>query len=303
MIVIEKEAEIKLLDELKQVRGQTNGLRFIHYSFSQMEAKQKSLVQELLTTEMINGVLANPAAKTFICEDSDLIIIAPNIFTRDYDQLTIEMYNLCKITNFEQYAKLYDLDNSWPVLYNIAKEKYSLIEQRTQQKIEVEVEKIKRQEKKDILSAKQIDPQLLATIADRRDKRHTPHILVVEDDAFSRKLIRNILSKEYDVIDVEDGQDALQSYAFISPDVVFLDIDLPDVNGHELLAAFQRIDKDAYIIMLSGNSDQENVIKAIKAGAKGFVTKPFVKDRLFSYIEESPTVAAKKQSQLSPAGA
>jgi len=120
------------------------------------------------------------------------------------------------------------------------------------------------------------------------------NILIVEDDGFSRKLIRNILNKEYEVIDVEDGKDALQSYALISPDVTFLDIDLPDVSGHEILTTILKIDPEAYIVMLSGNSDQDNVIRAIKAGAKGFVTKPFQKDRLFKYISDCASVVGKK---------
>ena len=79
--------------------------------------------------------------------------------------------------------------------------------------------------------------------------------------------------------------------------MIFLDIDLPDVNGHEVLSSILKIDANAHIIMLSGNSDQENVVNAIKAGAKGFVAKPFLKDRLYKYIDECPMIMHKKEKE------
>lgn len=293
MIVIEKNAEVKLLDELKNVRYQTAGVRIIHYSFSSLGEKEKSVVQELLTTELINSVLDNSEAKLYICEDSDVIIVGQNIFTKSYDKLNQAIYHLLNLTNLLDIAKMYDVDNSWAQVYKLIKDKCEIIEKRNLQKTEEEKKLTQEVEKEQILTAKNIDPELIKSISERRKRRTAINVLTVEDDAFSRKLIRNILNKQYDVIDVEDGKDALSTYAIISPDVTFLDIDLPDVNGHDLLKTLLRIDPEAYIVMLSGNSDQDNVIRAIKAGAKGFVTKPFLKERLFKYIEDAPTVSRK----------
>lgn len=298
MIVIEKDAELKLLDALKQLRENADGYRFIHYRFSKLEEKDKSVVQELLTIKLIAEVIDNPDAKVFVCEDSDVMILGANIYTRNFDALTYEIYKTCQIQNIREFTSMYDLDNSWPLLYKIAKDKYQPILDAKELEKNSQIEQQKTVSKEVCLSGKNLDQQLVKTISQRRQKRNDTNILIVEDDAFSRKLIRNVLSKEFGVVDVEDGQDALQSYALISPDVTFLDIDLPDFNGHEILKALLAIDPEAYVVMLSGNSDQDNVIRAIKAGAKGFVAKPFLKDRLYKYINECPSIVTKHQNKL-----
>ena len=56
---------------------------------------------------------------------------------------------------------------------------------------------------------------------------------------------------------------------------LILDINLPDVTGHDLLERILLIDPDAHVIMLSGNADQTNIVQAMSKGAKGFIAKPF----------------------------
>lgn len=294
MLVIEKEAEAMLFDELKRIRYEANGIRFIHYSFSQLADGDKGMVQELLTTDLINNVLDNPFAKVYVCEDSDIIVLGSNLSTKIFDKLTLELFNLLKLKDMRNISKLYDVDNSWPYLYKLVRDKYVLLERKAlEEKQKQELERMVNN-RQAILAGKAIDADLVATISERRKRRAEINIMIVEDDGFSRKLIRNILNKEYSVIDVEDGKDAISSYTIISPDIVFLDIDLPDVSGHEILETILKLDKEAFVVMLSGNSDQGNVMRAIKNGAKGFVTKPFIKDRLFNYIEDAPSVKAKK---------
>ncbi len=89
---------------------------------------------------------------------------------------------------------------------------------------------------------------------------------------------------------------ALDKYTNIAPDILFLDINLPDVTGHELLEKILILDPDAYVIMLSGNCDRDNITQAISKGAKGFIAKPFTKDKLFQYIDRCPTIALKQHS-------
>ena len=280
MIVIEKDAEVKLLDDLKTIRYESSGYRFIHYAFSQLPEKEKSVAQELLTAEIINDVLENPDAKIFICEDSDVIIVGPNIFTKTYDKLNQVIYQLLQFPKLHEILKLYDVDNSWPTLYKIVKDKCANIESKNIAEQAAQKQKAQDEMKETILRSDNLSQDLIKTIKERRARRSSINVMIVEDDGFSRKLVRNILNKTYEVIDVEDGKDALNSYVIISPDIIFLDIDLPDINGHEILQKLLKIDSEAYVVMLSGNSDQDNVIRAIKSGAKGFVTKPFLKDRL-----------------------
>ena len=129
---------MKLLDELKNVRYQTAGVRIIHYAFSSLGEKERSVVQELLRTEVINKVLDNSEAKLYICEDSDVVIVGQNIFTKSYDKLNQAIYHLLNLTNLLDIAKIYDVDNSWAQIYKLVKDKVEVIEKRNQQKTEEE---------------------------------------------------------------------------------------------------------------------------------------------------------------------
>jgi two-component system chemotaxis response regulator CheY len=128
-------------------------------------------------------------------------------------------------------------------------------------------------------------------IDQRRSSRKSPHFMIIEDDVFSRRLVENVLQKQYPLTGLGEATNSLQTYSRIAPDLLFLDINLPDVTGHELLERIISIDPKAYVIMLSGNADRENIMQAMRKGAKGFVAKPFTKDKLFQYIERCPTIA------------
>ena len=129
-------------------------------------------------------------------------------------------------------------------------------------------------------------------ITQRRAKRNHPEIMIIEDDPFSRRLVENTLLKKYPLTGLAEATYALDTYTRIAPDVLFLDINLPDVTGHELLEKIIIIDPDAYVVMLSGNSDRHNITQAMSKGAKGFVAKPFSKEKLFHYIEHCPTITS-----------
>lgn len=133
-----------------------------------------------------------------------------------------------------------------------------------------------------------------AEIAAQRDLRSEPVLMIIEDDPFSRRLVKNVLDKKYDLTELASAEEALSTYVDIAPDLLFLDINLPDVTGHELLAKIIGLDPRAYIIMLSGNADRSNIVQAMEQGAKGFVAKPFSRDKLFQYIERCPTISREK---------
>jgi two-component system chemotaxis response regulator CheY len=133
-------------------------------------------------------------------------------------------------------------------------------------------------------------------IISRRASRETPELMMIEDDAFSRRLVENVLQKQYSITGLGEATLALETYARIAPDLLFLDIDLPDVTGHELLEKILKLDPNAYVIMLSGNCDRENITQAMSKGAKGFVAKPFTRDKLFQYITRCPTIHHQKES-------
>jgi two-component system chemotaxis response regulator CheY len=124
----------------------------------------------------------------------------------------------------------------------------------------------------------------------RRLDRLDVEVMVIEDDAFSRRLVETAINKQYRVTALGETENALRTYLQLAPNLLFLDINLPNVSGHDLLNRILALDPKAFVVMLSGNCDRDNVMQAMQAGAKGFVAKPFTRDKLFQYIERCPTI-------------
>ena len=112
-------------------------------------------------------------------------------------------------------------------------------------------------------------------------------ILIVDDAAFMRMMIKNIVAKNgYEVVgEAENGKQAVAMYANSSPDVVTMDITMPEMDGIDGVKAIRSIDPNAVIIMCSAMGQQSMVMDAIQAGAKDFIVKPFQQDRLLQALE------------------
>ncbi|MFC4617354.1 response regulator [Camelliibacillus cellulosilyticus] len=114
-------------------------------------------------------------------------------------------------------------------------------------------------------------------------------ILVVDDAAFMRMMIKDILTKNgFDVVaEANDGQEAIEKYQEYKPDLVTMDITMPDMDGITSLKKIREIDPQAKVIMCSAMGQQAMVIDAIQAGAKDFIVKPFQADRVLEAIKKT----------------
>lgn len=121
----------------------------------------------------------------------------------------------------------------------------------------------------------------------RRQKREEPLMLVVEDDRFSSSYIASLL-KDYEVIVARTGEEAILKYIEEAPDVVFLDVHLPGLNGHQVLQAINSMDSDAFVVMLSADTVQSNILAASRYGAISYLKKPFSRDRVLNTLRLSP---------------
>lgn len=128
---------------------------------------------------------------------------------------------------------------------------------------------------------------IFAEAKNLRKARMPQHVMIVEDDALTRKLVANSLKDRFAIITAHDAHEAVANYLMFAPDVVFLDIGLPDASGFAALKQILAIDPEAYIVMFSGNSYLDNVTKALTAGASGFIAKPFRQEKLRYYISGS----------------
>lgn len=118
-------------------------------------------------------------------------------------------------------------------------------------------------------------------------KRH--RILAVDDDAINRMMLDAILSSDYDFTAAASGPEALSLLSGQSADLILLDINMPEMNGFEVLAALQQKPQTSAIpvIMLTGDLDQETEVQGIQAGAFDFVHKPFIPTLILRRIERT----------------
>lgn len=114
-------------------------------------------------------------------------------------------------------------------------------------------------------------------------------ILIVDDAAFMRMMIKEILTKNgYEVIgEAQDGREAVSKYKELQPDLVTLDITMPEMDGLGALKEIRAFDSNARVIMCSAMGQQAMVIDAIQAGAKDFIVKPFQADRVLEAIKKT----------------
>ena len=113
-------------------------------------------------------------------------------------------------------------------------------------------------------------------------------VLIVDDAAFMRMMIKDILEKNgYEVLgEASNGIKAVELYKKERPDVVTMDITMPDMDGIEAVKAIRLFDPSAKIIMCSAMGQQSMVMDAIRAGAKDFIVKPFQHDRVLEAIRK-----------------
>ena len=112
--------------------------------------------------------------------------------------------------------------------------------------------------------------------------------LIVDDDADCRQLVDRMLSREdYDVISAESGEKALEILKSTVPDVVLLDIMMPDMNGFQVLEKIRESSKHYALptIMLTAKSSDDDVMTAYQYGSDYYITKPFTSDQLLYGID------------------
>jgi two-component system chemotaxis response regulator CheY len=113
-------------------------------------------------------------------------------------------------------------------------------------------------------------------------------VLIVDDAAFMRMAIKNILVKhDFEVLDeAENGQVGLNKYKELKPDLVTMDITMPEMTGLEALKEIIAYDPDAKIVMVSAMGQEQMVMEAIKNGAKSFIVKPFKEDHVVQTLNK-----------------
>ena len=111
-------------------------------------------------------------------------------------------------------------------------------------------------------------------------------IMLVDDAAFMRMMVKNALTKSgYDnFVEAQDGAEAVKKYDEEKPDMVIMDITMPNMDGLEALKKIKELDSDSQVVMCSAMGQESMVIEAIKSGAKDFIVKPFKPERILKTV-------------------
>lgn len=112
-------------------------------------------------------------------------------------------------------------------------------------------------------------------------------ILVVDDAEFLRlRISKMLIGDGHEVIEAENGVQAVNMYQTAKPDVVLMDITMPEMDGLTALKQIRAQDPKAKVVMLTALGQESVVLEAIKSGAKDFVVKPFERDRVMGAINK-----------------
>jgi two-component system, chemotaxis family, chemotaxis protein CheY len=114
-----------------------------------------------------------------------------------------------------------------------------------------------------------------------------PTLLVVDDAAFMRMRCTKLLTDNgYEVVEAENGVQAVKKYEDVHPDGVLLDITMPEMDGLAALRAIKQMDPNARVAMVTAMGQQAMVIDALKSGAKDFILKPFQPERVLNAVKK-----------------
>ncbi len=292
MLLVREKTEEKLYSELKKCWVEFPTQRCLFLRFSQLEDVSERDLEKCLSALKEN--LDDPTCQIYVCHDGDVFILTRYMTHKRTSELLSHLTPTMRVPLLG-LASLFEIGVDWARLKTLCVKKIEnlrLLESQKHKKKEQELDKVSSEK-----TLETIDGSLVKTIAERRQARSGVEVMAVEDDMFSQKLIGNALKNHYSLSISGDGQGAVMSYVNKAPDVLFLDIGLPDICGHDVLERIFKIDPEAYVVMFSGNGDKENIMRALELGAKGFVGKPFTREKLIQYINKSPFILAKQNKE------
>jgi two-component system chemotaxis response regulator CheY len=112
-----------------------------------------------------------------------------------------------------------------------------------------------------------------------------PKVLIVDDVEFSRgRMIKALGNAGYSVVEAEDGVEAVKRYCSERPDVVLMDITMPEMDGVSALREIRTVDPDAQVVMLARMGQEIVVLEALEAGARDYLVQPFETERILATL-------------------
>ena len=113
-------------------------------------------------------------------------------------------------------------------------------------------------------------------------------VLICDDAAFMRMMVKDMLTKNGHTVigEAANGREAVECYKSLKPDIVTMDITMPEMDGISALKEIKKADPNAKVVMCSAMGQQSMVIESIQSGAKDFIVKPFQEDKVIESISK-----------------
>ena len=188
------------------------------------------------------------------------------------------MTDVAKAENIEISAKMLDLSCDFDMLKDIAEPHF--IEAELAAALQSDTTEADKSVPPLVVD---VDPQIISQMKSMRAQAKKLTVMLVDDEPLTLRMV-SMLLKDCNVIKCKGAQEALHEYFVTAPHIVLMDINMPPYSGHDLLTEILRHDEEAFVVMLSSNAYPTDIKRALTAGAKGFIGKPFTKSKLFSYL-------------------
>ena len=280
---IQKNAELRFLEAFEERSANALYVGGILYcTFS--KGSFKTGPDEVLP--FLKDILRDNSGELYFCDDGDLIITwrgrigetSKAIITQFRAHFTKE---LLPFQDSEIFT-LYDPQTQGEELRLLLRQK---IQKDSDPESPISTQKNSAPQKQILLELSEHQKSALQKSLSRRRSRQRSEVLIVEDQDFSRKLLSGLLSKTNQCFEAKNAYEAIHYFAEHAPDIIFLDIELPDQDGHNLASFFKSLDPKSFIIMVTGNNYTKDVQRAKENRVNGFIAKPYSKQMIFNSVD------------------
>ena len=276
--LIHDNAEKALLSFLEQANKKNITWGALHFRCGVLATAPNE--QDLLLT--VRSLLVDKSSALYFLGNGDVVITWSGSQKATLEDLCQRLYERYAAHAGEKLHSYYDLHAHGEELRMVAKQ----LLQEEEKKKPKPAAAVTPAAPLLVLSISEKHAVLFQAALRERASRVVPEMLVVEDQEFSRKLLAGMLSQTYTVHGAADAAQAIDLYCKHASDLVFLDVELPDRDGHEVAAALRKLDPQVYIVMVTANHDAQTVLRAKENGVKGFVVKPYSKIKIQSSVDK-----------------
>ncbi|PCJ96612.1 MAG: hypothetical protein COA45_10905 [Zetaproteobacteria bacterium] len=284
MEIITEDANVKLASLVFAVNKSPeswDGWICLHITCSRLSSSEDAQKTMANTKKLLESCLKNVEGHSFFCDPSNILTICRNT---SYVVLQEIGQHICDLSQTEDTSHVYF--NMFDLTYQ-TQNFVDYYNKHTEPLQAFHLPEV--QEKQAINHSEDMFSPPEEKLYKAPDNKEKTKVLLVEDDPVTRWIVRNALRDECDLTTAQDGNKALSLYTSYQPDIVFLDINLPDKSGMSVLTWIIEHDPGAYIVMFSSDDHLSTMVKTFEKGAKGFIAKPFRKEDLLHYLECCPT--------------